>query len=476
VAAKSTRAFNQAIDREIYPNYLYGGHMMFTPHTKEDRDAMLSKINVESIADLFKDVPAAHRFPELNLPPPLTEMEVLNELQAIAWANDSAHELVSFLGAGAYNHYSPAVVDSILRRGEFYSAYTPYQPEISQGTLRSIFEYQSMIAGLTGMDVCNASHYDGATAVAEAVNMAYHNFRGKRPKVLLSPALHPQYRETVRTYNRGSEVILIGDQGEVDPESGPDALIPLIDHSTSLVVVSYPDFFGRVYDYTELAQAVHEQGALFSISVNPMALGLFKAPGKFDADIVTGEGQPLGIPLSYGGPYLGLFATRQKYVRKMAGRLAGETVDNRGQRAYVLTLTAREQHIRRERATSNICTNQGLLALAATVYLSLLGKNGLRQVSEICYHKAHYAADQISKIEGYDVWTDQPFFNEFVVRCPQPAEDIFNHLLEHNLMAGYTLGKDYPHLENHLLIAVTEMNTKEDIDWLVAGLEELKNG
>jgi glycine dehydrogenase subunit 1 len=450
--------------------------MMFTPHTKADRDAMLSTIGVERIADLFKDLPAEHRFPELNLPPALTEMEVLTELQDIAWANDSAREMVCFIGAGAYNHYSPAAVDAILQRGEFLTAYTPYQPEISQGTLQTIFEYQSMIAGLTGMDVCNASHYDGATAVAEAVNMAYHNFRGKRPKVVLSPAVHPHYRETVRTYTQDSEITLVGDQGQIDISDGPEALIPLIDESTSLVVVAYPDFFGRIYDFTELAEAVHQAGALLSVSVNPMALGLLKAPGEFGADIVTGEGQSLGIPLSYGGPYLGLFATRQKYVRKMAGRLAGETEDNRGQRAYVLTLTAREQHIRRERATSNICTNQGLLALAATVYLSLLGRHGLQQVSELNYHKAHYAAKQIAEIEGYELWSDDNFFNEFVIRCPQPAQEIFDHLLEHNLLAGYPLGQDYPGLKNHLLIAVTEMNSKDDIDLLVAGLEEVSNG
>ncbi len=448
---------------------------MFTPHTKADQDAMLTTIGIDRIEDLFQDLPAEYRFPDLNLPPALTEIEVLTELQDIAWANDTTRELVSFLGAGAYNHYSPAVVDAILRRGEFYTAYTPYQPEISQGTLQAIFEYQSMIAGLTGMDVCNASHYDGATAVAEAVNMAYHNFRGKRPKVILSPGVHPHYRETVRTYTRDSEVILAGDQGEVKVDAGPAELIPLIDDTTGLVVVAYPDFFGRIFDYSELAEAVHEAGALLSISVNPIALGLLKAPGEFGADIVTGEGQSLGIPLSYGGPYLGLFATRQKYVRKMAGRLAGETVDNRGQRAYVLTLTAREQHIRRDRATSNICTNQGLLALAATVYLSVLGRHGLRQVSELCYHKANYAADQISGIKGYELWSDQTFFNEFLVRCPRSAQEIYDHLLEHNLIAGYPVVKDYPGFENHLLIAVTEMNTKEDIDWLVAGLEEVSN-
>jgi glycine dehydrogenase subunit 1 len=449
---------------------------MFTPHTKEDLSAMLETIGLASIDELFKCLPEKHTHPRLELPPALTEMEILTELQDIAWANDTARELVSFLGAGAYNHYTPAVVDSILRRGEFYTAYTPYQPEISQGTLQAIFEYQSLIAGLTGMDVCNASHYDGATAVAEAVNMAYHNFRGKKPGVVLSPGVHPHYRATVRTYTQDSDVVLTGDQGEVDLSSGPEALIPLIDDTTGLVVVAYPDFFGRIYDYTELAEATHEAGALLAVTVNPMALGLLKPPGDFGADIVTGEGQSLGIPMSYGGPYLGLFATRQKYVRKMAGRLAGETVDNRGQRAYVLTLTAREQHIRRDRATSNICTNQGLLALAATVYLSLLGKHGLRQVSELCFQKAHYAADQINALDGFEIWSEQSFFNEFLVRCPLPAQEINDRLLEHNLLAGYAVGKEYPGMEDYLLVAVTEMNTKEDIDWLVAGLQEVTNG
>jgi glycine dehydrogenase subunit 1 len=449
---------------------------MFHPHTDADREAMLEAIGVGHVSDLFNDVPAAHRFPDLKLPPPLTEMEVLGELQELAGANETARDLVCFLGAGAYNHYVPAAVDAILRRGEFYTAYTPYQPEISQGTLQAIFEYQSLIAGLTGMEVSNASHYDGATAVAEAVNMAYHNFRGKRPGVILSPALHPHYRETVRTYTRGSKVILSGDQGDVDPAAGPEAFIPLIDESTALVIVAYPDFFGRIYDYTALAEAVHQAGAMLAISTYPTALGLLKPPGEFGADIVTGEGQPLGIPLSYGGPYLGLFATRQDYVRKMAGRLVGESVDTRGQRAYVLTLTAREQHIRRERATSNICTNQGLMALAATVYLSLLGRNGLRQVAELCYHKAHHAADRIAALAGYELWSDAPFFNEFVVRCPAPAREVADHLLEDNILAGYPLGADYPGLEDCLLVAVTEMNSADDIDWLCAALEEVSNG
>lgn len=449
---------------------------MYFPHTNADREAMLKTIGVDSVEELFHDVPAKQRFPDLELPPALTEMEVLTEMQDLAWANETARDMICFLGAGAYNHYVPAAVDAILRRGEFFTAYTPYQPEISQGTLQAIFEYQSMVAGLTGMDVSNASHYDGATAVAEAVNMAYHTFRGKRPKVVLSPAVHPHYRDTVRTYTRGSDVVLVGDEPGYDLTAGPESLESFLDDKTSLVLVQYPDFFGRVYDYSELAQSVHDAGALLAVSVNPLALGLLRPPGDFGADIVTGEGQPLGIPLSYGGPYLGLFATREEYVRKMAGRLVGETVDNRGQRAYVLTLTAREQHIRRDRATSNICTNQGLMALAAVVHVSLLGKQGLRQVAELNYHKAHYAADAIAKLDGYELWSNDPFFNEFVIRCPHSVENLNVHLLEHQILGGYDLGQDYPELKDHMLIAVTEMNTKFDIDVLVDVLAEVRHG
>jgi glycine dehydrogenase subunit 1 len=405
-------------------------------------------------------------------------MEARAELQTIAAANDSADDLACFLGAGAYHHYVPAAVDSILRRGEFYTAYTPYQPEVSQGTLQAIFEYQSLVAALTGMEVSNASHYDGATAVAEAVNMAYANFRGKRTQVILSPALHPQYRAVVRTYTEGTPVTIIGDDAGV--EAGEHWMLHLqahLDLNTALVVVQYPDFLGRVFDFTRLAEAIHQVGALLAIAINPIALGILKTPGDMGADIVTGEGQPLGIPLSYGGPYLGLFATRQEYVRKMSGRLAGETVDFRsGERAYTLTLTAREQHIRRDKATSNICTNQGLMALASGVYMSLLGKHGLRQVAELCYHKAHYAADQIKKLKGFSLAFSDPFFNEFAVKCPAPVLDIHDHLLEHGILGGYDLGQDYPELEDTMLLAVTEMNTRDEIDGLVEVLSEVAHG
>jgi glycine dehydrogenase subunit 1 len=449
---------------------------MFIPHTDADRAAMLRTVGVEKLEDLFKDVPAKYRFPSMNLPPALTEMEVSAELREFAQANESIHELACFLGAGVYNHYVPAAVDAIIRRGEFLTAYTPYQPELSQGTLQAIFEYQSNVAALTGMEVCNASHYDGATAVAEAVNMAFANFRGKRTKIILSPALNPQYRQTVRTYDGDSSLILVGDEPQNDLKANPDTLISLIDTNTALVIVQYPDFFGRIYDYTKLAEAAHAMGTLLAVSVNPIALGLLKAPGFMDADIVTGEGQPLGIPLSFGGPYLGLFATRKEYVRKMAGRLTGETVDSRGQRAYVLTLTAREQHIRREKATSNICTNQGLMALASTVYMSLVGKNGLRQVSELCFHKAHYAAEAIAKLPGYSLWSQSPFFNEFVIHTPAPVSEINDLLLDHDILGGYDLSQDYPKLNRHMLIAVTEMNTRDEIDQLADVLSEVSDG
>jgi glycine dehydrogenase subunit 1 len=451
---------------------------MYLPHTEAERQEMLSTIGVTHLEDLFHTVPAKKRFPHLGLPEALTEMEVAAELNGIASANESTRDLVCFLGAGAYNHFIPAAVNAIISRGEFLSAYTPYQPEISQGTLQATFEYQSLVAALTGMEVSNASHYDGATAVAEAVSMANAHYRGKRTRVVLSPALHPQYIETIRTYTAGSNLTLDGCDPAVDPRSGPDCLYDLVDNQTALVVVQYPDFFGRVFDYRPLAEKVHQAGALLAVAVNPLALGLLTPPGEFGADIVTGEGQPLGIPMSYGGPYLGIFTTKMEYVRKMAGRLVGETVDNRGQRAYVLTLTAREQHIRREKATSNICTNQGLMALASAVYMSLLGKQGLREVAELCYHKAHYAADQTALLPGYKVERDGAFFNEFIVHCPIPVSVVNAHLLDHGILGGYGLGQvyaDQADLENAMLIAVTELNTKEEIDLLVEALAEVSN-
>jgi glycine dehydrogenase subunit 1 len=448
--------------------------MTYIPISPNERDAMLKTVGVKSLDDLFDAIPKRHRFPELDLPPALTEMEAASLLSEMANTNENVREhMISFLGAGAYNHYVPAVVDHMLRRGEFYTAYTPYQPEISQGTLQAIFEYQSLMTNLTGMEVSNASHYDGATATAEAVNLAFAQFRGKRKKIVMSPAVHPQYREVIRTYSQGMGLEEAGDDVSIDPEVGPEAMISLVDENTMLVVVQYPDFFGRIHDYTKLIEDAHAKGSLVCIVANPTALLMLKTPAEMGADIVVGEAQPFGIPLWYGGPYLGFFTTKKSYVHKMAGRLVGETVDNRGQRSYVLTLTAREQHIKRERATSNICTNQGLLALCSAVYMSSLGKTGLQQVANLCYQKAHYAAAELSKIDGFGLCFSEPFFHEFVLCCPKPASEVNEYLLEHGIFGGYALGKDYPSLENHLLVAVTEMNSKQEIDTLVEVLKEM---
>jgi len=450
--------------------------MTYIPISPNERDAMLETIGVKSLDDLFDAIPAKHRFPKLDLPAALTEMEAMDELSGLANANENVRgELISFLGAGMYNHYIPSVVDHMLRRGEFYTAYTPYQPEISQGTLQAIFEYQSLMSALTGMDVSNASHYDGATAAAEAVNLAYAQYRGKRKKVIVSPTLHPQYRAVIRTYMQGMELEVAGDDANADLESNPNDLINLVDEDTCIVIVQYPDFFGRVYDYTKLIEEIHAKGALACVVANPTALAMFKTPGEMDADIVVGDGQPLGIPMWYGGPSVGFFTTRKKMVHKMAGRLVGETVDNKGQRSYVLTLTAREQHIKRERATSNICTNQGLIALGTAVYLSLLGKKGLRQVAELCYQKAHYAAQELSKIDGMGLCFTEPFFHEFALCLNRPVDEVNAHLFEHGIIGGYDLGQDYPSLKDHMLIAVTEMNTKDEIDALVEVLSEVSH-
>lgn len=444
--------------------------MSYIPHTDAERQAMLSAIGVASLDDLFEAVPASHRFPALNLDGPLSEMEATAELLALAEANDHAQDYAIFRGAGAYHHFIPSAVNHILLRGEFYTAYTPYQPELSQGTLQATFEYQSMMCALTGMDAANASHYDGATSLAEAVTVANEIGRGKRKKVILSPFIHPMYRDVTRTYHQGSGMKFVGDKGRADISD----LVDMLDDSTAMLAVAYPNFLGQVDDLQGLADKVHAAGALLVVVANPLALALFKSPGELGADIVVGEGQPLGIPLSFGGPYLGYFATRMQHVRKIAGRIIGETTDQDGKRAYVMTLRPREQDIRREKASSNICTNQGLMALAASVHLSLMGKHGLRQAAELNYHKAHYAARQIKALDGYDVLDEKPFFNEFVVKCPRPVSEINADLLDQGFIGGYDLSADYPHLKDHMLVCVTEMNSKAEIDALVSALEGLK--
>jgi glycine dehydrogenase subunit 1 len=444
---------------------------MFHPHTDKDREEMFKEIGIDSIEQLFDYIPEDVRFPTLDLPRTHTEMEAFNKVCELQRQNEKGVRMPSFLGAGAYQHFVPAAVDAIISRSEFYSAYTPYQPEISQGTLQTMFEYQTHIINLTGMEVSNASHYDGATAAAEAVNMGQTIFRKKRKKVIISPGIHPHYRDTIRTYNAPSDLVIVGDDTPV--KEGPEALIPMIDQDTSLVMVQYPDFFGRIYDYTELGKAVHEAGGLLVMVINPMALGLIKPPSDFGADIVCGEGQPLGIPVSYGGPYLGILATKKEYVRSIAGRLVGETVDQDGKRGYVLTLSTREQHIKRERARSNICSNQGLMTLAATVYLTLLGKEGLKEAANLCYQNAHYAAAEINKIDGFELWNGNNFFHEFAVKCPIPANEVNKILLDNEIVGGFEIGTVYDGMDDYLLIAVTETNTKEGIDKLVKILGEV---
>jgi glycine dehydrogenase subunit 1 len=449
--------------------------MPFLPHTPAEREEMLRAIGVEKIEDLFCCIPEGSRFPVLDLPEGASEMEAMEEMRYLAGANTHAGPAACYLGAGAYHHFIPAAVQHILLRGEFYTAYTPYQPEVAQGTLQAIFEYQSLIAALTGMDAANASHYDGATAAAEAVLLALGQMRGRK-RIVLSPALHPQYRDVIRTYLQGQDVRLAGDEppetlSALQTRSRAKHLATCVDETTALVITQYPNFFGEIEDLTALAELTHTAGALLAVVANPTALGMLQSPGAMGADIVLGEGQPLGIPLSFGGPYLGFFATRQSFLHKMSGRLAGETVDANGARGYVLTLAAREQHIKRERASSNICSNQGLMALAATVYLSLMGRRGLRTVAEQCFHHAHYAVEKLGCLPGYQAVTSAPYFHEFILRCPRPVDEINDLLLNQwNILGGYDLGRDYPCLTNHMLLAFTELATRERIETLAEAL------
>ena len=443
----------------------------YLPQTENDLRTMLETIGLSSVEELFEDVPEQHRFPTLNLPGAVSEMEILNELYGMALKNSSTGCYATFLGAGAYNHFVPSAVPAMASRGEFLTAYTPYQPEVSQGTLQAAFEYQSMIAELTGMEVVNASHYDGATSMAEAAIMSHNVGRGKRNKIIVSPRVDPQYRQVMRTYLPTGQLLITGDE---DLNAGLGDLKAMLDGETACLIVQNPDFFGRLLDVDGLAEAVHEVGALLVVVANPIhSLGLLKPPGEYGADIVVAEGQPLGAGLNFGGPYLGVFAATMKHVRKMPGRLVGETVDVDGARGFVLTLAPREQHIRREKATSNICTNQGLIALIAGMYLAYMGKGGMQNVAEICYHRAHYAAAGIDKLDRYQVISSGHFFNEFVVQCPKPVDEINQALLEEGILGGYDLQLDYPEAVNQMLVCVTEMNDRMQIDRLIQVLGQI---
>ena len=446
--------------------------MSYVPHTERERNEMLAAIGVGRMEELFADVPAQVRFPALKLPPDASELDVISEMQALAGRNAAVDPALSFLGAGTYHHFRPAIVDYVLSRSEFYTSYTQYQPEVSQGFLQALFEYQSMICRLTDMDVSNASHYDGATALAEAVLLALNAAAGKRSKIVLSPAIHPQYRAVLRSYLRGTHAAsMVGDE---DGATDLDQLKGLLDQDTAALVIQNPNFFGQCEPVEGLADAVHDAGALLIVVTDPISLGLFWPPGSYGADVVVAEGQSLGIAPSFGGPHLGIFAARMAQVRRLSGHLVGETVDADGRRGYVLTLATREQHIRRAKATSNICTNSALCALAAAAYLATVGKRGLRQVAELCFHKSHYAAAEIGELMGFEVNPQaptKPYFKEFVVRLPGPADEINAHLLkQHGIIGGYDLGRDAVHLKNHMLVAVTEVNTRASIDRLVSAL------
>jgi len=445
--------------------------MDYVPHTNEDRSEMLKAIGISGIEELFSDIPSEVKLDrKLDLPPPMSELELRKYLSELAGKNTTTDDMVSFLGAGVYDHYVPSVVKHIISRSEFYTAYTPYQAEVSQGMLQSIFEYQTLMCELTGLDISNASLYDGATAIAEAATMSSRLTR--RQEIIISQAVHPEYRSTLKTYayNLGLEVREVP---FTDGSTDIEAIKELVSDKTACVILQNPNFFGCIENMALAAEAAHEKKALFVACVDPISLGILAAPGEYGADIAVGEAQGLGIPMGFGGPHLGFMTCRQQYIRQMPGRVVGETRDNQGRRGYILTLQAREQHIRRERATSNICSNQALCALAATVYLSWLGKQGIKEVAEQCMAKAHYACEELSKIPGVERMHRAPFFKEFAIRTPVNPETLSKGLLESNILGGLPLGRFYPELSDSLLIAVTEKRTKEEIDGLCRALEGL---
>lgn len=441
--------------------------MPYFPNTESDRRAMLDAIGAGSVDDLFAMIPAELRMKrELCVPPGLGELELTAHIAQLAGQNTPATEAVCFLGGGSYDHFIPAVVDMVSARSEFYTAYTPYQPEASQGSLQAFFEYQTLIAELTGMDVSNASLYDGGSAVAEAALMALH--ATGRNQVVTAASVHPEYQQVLDTYlaNLNVELITIATpHGTVSPAELAAAVGP----QTACVLVQHPNFFGCLEEVEALAEIAHKAGALFVVSVDPISLGLLKRPGDYGADIVVAEGQSLGNPMAFGGPYLGLMACREQFLRRMPGRLVGQTVDRRGKRCWVLTLQTREQHIRREKATSNICTNQGLYALRATVYLSLMGPQGMRDVAELCLQKSRYAAERLASAPSLSLKFDRPTFKEFVVRVENGGvEQLIEKARQANIFAGVPLGQWYPQWDDCLLMAVTEKRTKEEIERLAA--------
>ena len=444
----------------------------YLPDTEQDKKEMLDLLNMSSIEELFADIPSELRLKgELNIPEADSEPTLIKKMKKLAARNINADQYPTFLGAGTYDHYIPSVVDHMISRSEFYTAYTPYQPEISQGELQAIFEFQTMVSELTGMDVANSSMYDGFTSLAEAASLAVATTR--RSKVLVSKAVHPESRAILSTVSKGQgytveEVSLAIDVTDLEE------LKQQIEKDTAAVIVQYPNFFGSIEDLAEIKKIAEEKGALFVVSSNPLALALLQSPGKLGADIVIGDMQPLGIPMSFGGPHCGYFAVKQKYMRKIPGRIVGQSHDDKGKRGFVLTLQAREQHIRRDKATSNICSNQALNALASSICMSALGKHGIRQMAQRNFDKADYMAKSLGK-KGFNILNKSAFFNEFVVELPCSVKEVSSKLLEAGFIGGYDLGIDYG-FDNQMLIAVTEQRSKEEIDQFVEVLEAIVNG
>ncbi len=442
--------------------------MDYIPNTDEDRAKMLSSLGLSSIEELFRDIPGELKPKSFSLPSGKSELEVLQYLQKLAEKNNN--KPLSFLGAGFYDHFIPPAVEAITSRSEFYTSYTPYQPEISQGMLQALYEYQTAISDLTGMEVANASLYDGGTALYEAAMMALRIT--KRKKVIVGEGVNPIYRRMLSSYTKNLNLGLreiSTSKGLVDREKIKSGL----DEDTACLILQNPNFFGCLDDFSDLVEFAHNKGVLVIISVYPISLGIIKSPGEMGADIVVGEGQSLGLPLSFGGPYLGLMATLKKYVRQMPGRIVGETTDKENKRGFVLTLQTREQHIRREKATSNICSNETLCALSALVYLSLLGKEGIKELANLCRDKTYYLLKSLSKI-GMKTKFSAPVFNEFVIELPLNADTIIKKLLKKGIVAGFPLGRYYPEMKNCLLVALTEKQSKEDIDLFVKTLKEIK--
>lgn len=446
--------------------------MHYQPMTEAERSDIFRELGISSFAELLRGIPSSLLNPKLEIPEALSEQEIQGLIHELGLQNRNVRDSLSFLGGGSYEHFIPSVVSHITGRSEFYTAYTPYQPEASQGTLQTIYEYQSLITELTGLDLSNASHYDGATSLAEACVLACRHT--DRSKVLIARSVHPHYRRVAKTYFEGTPYSIqefgFDSHGYFDAEE----LKSMLRVDVAGVVFQTPNFFGLLENLDGMAEKIHDNGALFMIAANPISLSVFKSPGEWGADIAVGEGQPLGIPLSFGGPYLGYFSVTKALMRRIPGRLAGMTKDTDGKRAFCLTLQAREQHIRRERAQSNICTNQALCALAACVYMTLLGKEGIKELAEINLDRAYYLREKIAGIRGFKVETNLPIFNEFIVHSEKDFSQVEQKLLGKGIFAGIDLGKFYPDMKNKFLVCATETKTQEDLDRFVTTLKDIE--